>query len=217
MDMNKVIGIVGTGKIGGSIAKLLVKNGYQVILASKNNKTAQAIVLELGIQASINPPERMTEFADIIILSAPLSEIPFLSLSFRMSCKDKILIDTCNPSRSRDGKIAFDIFESFSTSSIWLKQYFPKAKIVKAFNTISDKVFIDQIGRKGSVDIAIPIASDDDYSMQKVYNIVQKIGFTPVIAGNLDKAKHFGPGTMPYGANVTGEVLQKYFSTFCND
>lgn len=90
--MNKVIGIVGTGKIGGSIAKLLVKNGYQVILVSKNNKTAQAIVLELGIQASINPPERMTEFADIIILSVPLSEIPFLSLSFRMSCKDKILI-----------------------------------------------------------------------------------------------------------------------------
>jgi predicted dinucleotide-binding enzyme len=42
MDMNKVIGIVGTGKIGGSIAKLLVKNGYQVILVSKNNKTIMA-------------------------------------------------------------------------------------------------------------------------------------------------------------------------------
>ena len=74
--MNKQISIIGTGLIGGSLAKALRKSGFaKTIVGSDQNEAALETAVELGVidRYSADFAEAVTG-SDIIVLAVPVRE-----------------------------------------------------------------------------------------------------------------------------------------------
>ena len=88
--------IIGTGAIGGSIAKKLVKAGYKVSVTNSRGKSAvQKFAEEIG--AEPRDIQSISKDAEILILSIPFGAIPKLPKEmFNNFPKSSIIIDTSN-------------------------------------------------------------------------------------------------------------------------
>ena len=90
------ISIIGTGEIGGTIARKLAKAGHQVSIAnSRGKESVKKFAEEIG--AEPRDLEEISKDADISILSIPFGAIPKLSKDiFNNLPKSSIIIDTNN-------------------------------------------------------------------------------------------------------------------------
>ena len=90
------ISIIGTGDIGGIIAKKISKAGYKVSIAnSRGKESIQKLADEIGAEA--RDLESISNDAEILILSIPFGAIPKLSKNiFNNLPKSAIVIDTNN-------------------------------------------------------------------------------------------------------------------------
>jgi len=97
------IGLIGAGKIGGQLARLAVKNGYDVVLSnSRGPETLANLVKELGPKARAATPLEAAKAGDIVVVTIPLKNhksVPVEPLA------GKIVIDTNNYYPQRDGHI----------------------------------------------------------------------------------------------------------------
>ena len=87
---------------------------------------------------------------------------------------------------------------------------FPKARWVKAFNTVYYKTLESEAHRKGD-QVGIPLVSDDPDALGIVAGLVKDAGFDPVPVGALARGKEFEPDTPPYNTGMSGRELRKIF------
>ena len=127
------IGLIGAGHIGSQIARLAVKNGYNVVISnSRGPETLSALVAELGPTARAASAADAAKAGDIVVVSVPLKNyrsVPVEPLA------GKIVIDTNNYYPQRDGHIPELDNESTTTAEL-LQAHLPTSKVVKAFNHI---------------------------------------------------------------------------------
>ena len=203
------IGMIGGGMIGGTLATLLVKAGYEVFVASRNPDQLGVSIQELGARVKTGFPIDAAKWADIAVVTIPLKGIPDLSRDIGEILAGKVVIDTNNPYPDRDGEIAKQVMAAGQGSGSWFAGYFPKSKVVKAFNTVYFKTLLSETHRQGEL-VAIPLASNDREAMRIVEGLVRDIGFDPVPLGDLSKSKDFDVGTAVYNTGATKrELLQK--------
>lgn len=205
------IGIIGGGKIGSVLAKHWIKGGHEVFISSRHPENLKPLTESLGPNAKSGSPEEASSFGEIILLSIPLGEIPRLSKVVRENIQGKIIIDATNPYPERDGVAGVEALSEITGSGCWVARNLPKAKIVKAFNTVYYKTLEAEAFRKENL-IGIPLASDDENALQRVKELVIQTGFGPYIVGDLRRAKEFDSGTLPYNSNATVEDLKKIFT-----
>src|SRR4051794_1136513 len=97
------IGLIGAGHIGSQVARLAVKNGYDVVISnSRGPETLSELVKELGPRARAATPEEAAKAGDIVVVTIPLksyASVPVKPLA------GKIVIDTNNYYPERDGHI----------------------------------------------------------------------------------------------------------------
>ena len=73
------VGIIGSGEIGGTIARLAVEAGHQVVLSnSRGPETLADKVAELGPQASAATSEEAAAAGDLVVVSVPVNAFPSL-------------------------------------------------------------------------------------------------------------------------------------------
>ena len=63
------IAIIGTGNVGGAIARGLTGKGHELILGARDPAKVGALSAETGAQVA--PPAEATKGADIVILALP--------------------------------------------------------------------------------------------------------------------------------------------------
>ncbi|MEY4576400.1 MAG: hypothetical protein RL701_1103 [Pseudomonadota bacterium] len=150
---NKVIGLIGAGRIGSQVARLAVKNGYDVLISnSRAPETLAGLVAELGPKARAATPQEVAQGGDIIVVTIPLKAyrtVPAAPLA------GKIVLDTNNYYPQRDGNIP-ELDRESATSSELLQQHLPGAQVVKAFNHVQSCSIIS--GRHISPSTASPKA-----------------------------------------------------------
>jgi 8-hydroxy-5-deazaflavin:NADPH oxidoreductase len=175
------IGIIGSGHIGGNLARLLVKAGYDVALSnSRGPSSLRSFVYELGGKLQAVETDGAVSYGEIVIVSIPWRHLG--SLSF-FSVPGKIIVDTTNPYKD-DGSI-YDLGTDISSSRV--VEHFPGGRVVKAFNTIWYK----HLAEKGNLDLpledrrVIPVAGDDKEAKETVSQIIEELGFGPLDTGNL--------------------------------
>jgi 8-hydroxy-5-deazaflavin:NADPH oxidoreductase len=126
------IGIIGAGHIGSQIARLAVRNNYDVVISnSRGPETLSALIAELGPKARAATAVDAAKAGEIVV-SVPLKNyraVPVEPLA------GKIVIDTNNYYPERDGHIPELDNESTATAEL-LKAHLPTSKVVKAFNHI---------------------------------------------------------------------------------
>jgi len=189
------------------MAKLWSDAGHDVRLASRHPEALEAFVQTLGSRAAVGTPQQAAAFGDVVMLTVPLSAMPGLAPDLAPLLADKVVVDTGNAYEKRDGVSARDATAHPGGSAAWAAAFFPKARWVKAFNTVYFKVLESEAHREGDR-VGIPLAGDDRDAMDLVAGLVRDAGFDPVIVGALARGKEFEPGAPAYNTGMSGREVR---------
>jgi predicted dinucleotide-binding enzyme len=190
------IGLIGSGKIGSTVARLATAAGYDVVLSnSRGPETLADLVSELGRRARAATPAEAGAAGDLVVVTIPLGAYPRVPVDPLVG---KVVIDTNNYFPERDGVIPQLDGES-TTSSELLQKHLPTSKVVKAFNNIY-YVHLAQLARPaGAADrSALAIGGDDPDSKAAVTAFFEAIGYDTVDAGPLAEGWRYQPNTAAY-------------------
>jgi predicted dinucleotide-binding enzyme len=199
------IGIIGAGKIGGTLTRRLTSLGHQVAVAnSRGPETLRDLADETG--ATAVPAEDAPHDADLVVVTIPVKAIRHVDgRSLDTRAEGAPVVDTGNYYPPRDGRIA-EIVEG-APSSVWVSQQLGHP-VIKVFNTIVAAHLLTLGKPAGDPDrIALPVAGDDAAAKANVTQLVDELGFDPVDAGPLAESWRQEPGTPCYGADLDAERL----------
>lgn len=191
------IGLIGSGNIGGTVARLAVAAGHQVVLSnSRGPQTLAGLVAELGPLARAATRDEAAAAGDIVIVTIPLSAVATVPGA---PLAGKPVIDTGNYYPGRDGQIP-ELDSGELTGSEYLQRHVPDALVVKGFNNIFFKHLQNLPRPAGAADRSyLPIAGDDATAKQKVTEFLDSIGYGTVDVGKLSDSWQQQPGTPVYG------------------
>ena len=179
----KTIGLIGAGNIGGQLARLAVRHGYDVVISnSRGPETLSDLIAELGPTARAATPAEAGAAGDLVVVTVPLknyADVPVEPLA------GKVVIDTNNYYPQRDGQIAELDAETTTTAEL-LQSHLPTSKVVKAFNNIMAANLTTDGTPAGTPDRrALIIAGDDSDAKTTVAALIEEFGFDVVDAGPL--------------------------------
>lgn len=196
------IGVIGSGNIGSTAARLFAGAGHEVTIAnSRGPETLTDLVEEIGSSASAATVDEAASFGEAVLIAIPFGayrELPAAALGGR------VVIDAMNYYPSRDGNLA-ELDDGSTTSSELLAAHAPEANVVKAFNTMNWQVLRDR-GKPGGGDdrLAIFLAGDDAEAKALAAGLIEEIGFAPVDTGSLPEGgRRQQPGSLIYNEPVT--------------
>jgi predicted dinucleotide-binding enzyme len=192
------IGFIGSGMIGGTVARLSVAAGYDVVMSnSRGPETLRELVAELGPLASAATSGQAAEAGDLVVVAIPVKAIAGVPAA---PLAGKPVLDTGNYYPQRDGQI--EVLDNGAlTSSGLLERHLPGAHVVKVFNNIYFRHLASLARPAGAADrSALPIASDDAAAKAAVTAYLDAIGYDTVDDGSLADSWRQEPGTPVYGA-----------------
>ena len=202
------IGIIGSGKIGGTVGTLWAKAGHHVLFASRNPGSLAELVRLAGPNASAGAPREAALFGEAVFISVPFKSLPQVGAELSPLLSGKVVMETGNPYPARDGDLARKVVESGRGTGPFVAEWFPGVRIVRAFNSVWDQTLAKGAHRAGPR-IGIPLASDDRAAMDVVAGLVKDAGFDPVIVGDLGRSKEFDVGSTVYNTGMSGPEVRK--------
>lgn len=173
------VGIIGTGRIGGGLARQLASAGHQLKLSfSRDQARLESFARELGSDASAGMPEEAVAFGEVIVISVPWSALPE-ALEQAGSLADKVVIDTTNqfgaPPLPPEGETA----AHFNAARM------PGARYTKSFNTLTSAFQEEAAGRTGEERVVQWLCGDDPEAKEIVAGLIEDAGFVPVDLGGI--------------------------------
>jgi predicted dinucleotide-binding enzyme len=195
------IGIIGAGKIGGSLTRLLSKQGHAVRVSnSRDPATLSDLAAETGATAVWAAEAAVG--ADLVIVSIPQKNVVDLAPGIVTTARSGApVIETNNYyPRERDGLI--EAIEAGMPESVWVSEQLG-VPVFKVFNGIFWKTLLQGgLPRGNEGRIALPVAGDDSAGSEIVFDLVDGLGFDPVDGGTLSESWRQQPGTPVYGADL---------------
>jgi len=196
------IGIVGSGRVGGTLGSVWVKAGHEVMFSSRNIEHDKELAARLGPNARAGTPRAAAAFGEVLTVSVPYRALPDVGKELGELLKGKVMIDTCNPFPSRDGEIAN--WARQKGAGLASSELLPGARIVRAFNAVGYTRMGTAHQEPGRV--GMPIAGDDAKAIEVASRLIRDIGFEPVLVGGLAMGKHLMPGTPLAGERTPQEI-----------
>ncbi|MCD0480851.1 NADPH-dependent F420 reductase [Streptacidiphilus sp. ASG 303] len=191
------LGLIGSGNIGGTLARLAVDAGLDVVLSnSRGPETLADLVAELGPRARAATPAEAAAAGDWVVVTVPLKAYGAMP---REELAGRTVIDTTNYYPERDGRIE-ELDSGSTTASELVQRHLDGSHVVKAFNNIYFRHLGSLARPSGAADrTALPIAGDDADARKRVADLLDVLGFDTVDAGPLAEGWRFEPGTPAYG------------------
>jgi predicted dinucleotide-binding enzyme len=200
------IGILGSGNIGGSLARILAAAGHHVRLAnSRGPETLASLVDAIGANVEATSAQGAVDDADLVVIAVPWTK------------REELLGET----GPYDGKIVVDAMNAYTedfeiddlgdrTSSEVTRALVPGAMVVKAFNTIYYKRLAEGKPKGAPGRLAIPVASDDADAKTVVMELIDQIGFDPVDNGGLvSGGRRQEPGSPIYNEPIGADEMRR--------
>jgi hypothetical protein len=200
------IGIIGTGNIGGALARHWVNAGHEVLMSSRHPEELEDLAAELGPRARAGTPREAAEFGEVVLISVPYGAMPQISNDFASLLAGKVVLDTGNPVERRDGAMATPALEM--GTGLATQAYLPGALVVRAYNCIPAASLANEADRE-PMRLAIPVAADDDYALSVALRLVDDSGFDGVYVGPLATARYFDLGQPLAVGNLSADELQQ--------
>jgi len=191
------VGLIGSGRIGGTVARLAVTAGHQALLSnSRGPDTLKDLAAELGPLARATTGREAAEGGELVVVTIPLRAVQSVPPG---PLAGKVVIDTCNYHPQRDGQFP-ELDSGALTSSELIQRHLPSAAVVKAFNNIYHR-HLESLARPAGADRSyLPIAGDGTAAKAAVTAFLDSIGYGAVDAGPLAEGWRQQPGTPVYGA-----------------
>ncbi|NKB35111.1 MAG: NADP oxidoreductase [Pseudomonadales bacterium] len=199
------IGIIGSGRIGGSVGLRWAEAGHEILFSSRNPEQLAVLVAQAGPKCRAGFPQEAAEFGDVVLVAVPYSATPQIGRDYGHLMQGKIVIDCGNPYVQRDGEMAAAALAI--GTGVASTEFLPGVRLVRAFNALSWREVQDEAHRDGER-IAIPIAGDDQEAVAVATQLVIDSGFDPVVVGGLDRAREFDQGSDVYVKGMTTREMR---------
>ena len=177
------IAVIGTGNVGSALARTFARSGHNVTLAGRDAEKARAVAAETGVRAA-DLPEDAARDADVVVLAVWYADEEELADALRGVTAGKVVVDVSNPLTPDYGGI---VTAGGPSAAEQLAERLPDARVVKAFNTLFSSVQADPSALGDRVDAYF--ATDDDAARATIAEVLDSIGFRPVDAGALARAR----------------------------
>jgi hypothetical protein len=203
-DPNK-LAVLGAGHVGPVIARLAIKAGYPVAIATSGGPEDIALITELVIPGA--QPRWAADAvadADVVVLAIPLHR--FLGID-PMLLNGKLVIDAMNYWPASDGVLK--AFEDGGSSEVVARRL-AGSTVVKALNHIGYHELEDRARPAGAPDRrAAGVAGDDPAAAAAIAGLVDRIGYDPVRLESLRAGRALQPGGPVFGAVLTRPAFEQ--------
>ncbi|MHA6893119.1 NADPH-dependent F420 reductase [Ralstonia pseudosolanacearum] len=202
------IGIIGTGNIGGALARKLSAAGHDVRVANSSG-TEGVRAFAHGIGAEPTDVHGAVAGADVVILAILLPAMRALPTNLFAGVPiETTIIDTSHYYPGlRDSRILE--IDNGLAESVWVARQIGRP-VIKAFNNALAYT-LAELGkpRGASQRLAIAVAGDDVGAKQTAMGLVDQMGFDPVDAGSLQDSWRQQPSTPAYGCDYEAETMRE--------
>src|SRR6476661_2481607 len=202
------IGVIGTGSMGGILARHLAKLGHEISIAnSRGSESLTALAVEIGAT-----PVAVVDAAkagEIVIIAIPTKAVTDLPPAlFANVPSSVVVIDLGNyHPELRDGRI--DAIDHGILDSQWVAQQIGRP-VIKAFNNILAKSLLEKgVPRGAKGRIALSVVGDSLDAKAAVLRLVDDLGFDPVDGGELDNSWRQQPGAPAYCQDLEAAALRR--------
>ena len=200
------IGVIGSGRVGGTVGELWVKAGHEVMFASLDLEHDKALAARLGSGTRAGTPREAGGFGEVLFVAVPYAALPQVGRDLGEALKGKVVLDACNPIPARDGDMAVEA--RAKGTGVASPQFLPGARLVRAFNCVGYSSMKSEAHRAGER-LGIPLAGDDAAALRVAAGLVQDAGFEPVVVGGLARARDFDYGTAIFGKPMTAAEVRR--------
>jgi predicted dinucleotide-binding enzyme len=200
--------IIGTGNIGGTLARHLVRGGEPVVLAAKDEANAAALAQELGELARAASVEDAIAEADAVVFAVWLDTTKELIATDARLLENKVVVDPSNPlGFDESGQMIRTLPEGQSAGSVVAALLPAGAHYVKAFGTLAADALANAANREPRRAVLF-YATDDDAAATTIERLIHAAGFEPLKAGGLaDAGRIEMPGGDLHQAGLNGALL----------
>ena len=168
------VAIIGKGHVGSAIAEGLMGK-HEV---------------KFGRRTPMDSVPEAARWGELVVVAVPYGAVADTVKRLGSAADGKVVLDVTNAIGEKG-----DLAVGFSTSAAEeLQKMLPKARVVKAFNTVFAQN--QGKGKVGKETLTLFVASDDKKAKQAVMKIGEDIGFEPVDAGPLRVARYLEPMAM---------------------
>ena len=202
------LAVLGAGHVGPVIARLAIKAGYPVAIATSGDPQDIALITDLIIPgAQPRWAGDAVADADIVVLAIPLHR--FLDVDPGL-LNGKLVVDAMNYWPASDGVLkAFDD----GGSSELVSRRLAGSTLVKALNHIGYHELEDRARPAGAPDRrAAGVAGDDPAAVAAISGLVDRIGYDPVRLESLRAGRALQPGGPVFGAVLTRPEFERAVS-----
>jgi predicted dinucleotide-binding enzyme len=202
------LAVLGAGHVGPVIARLAVKAGYPLTIATSGDPEDIALITELIVPGA--QPRWAADAvadADIVVLAIPLHR--FLDID-PMLLNGKLVVDAMNYWPASDGVLK--AFEDDGSSEIVARRL-TGSTVVKALNHIGYHELEDRARPAGAPDRrAAGVAGDGLAAAAAIAGLVDRIGYDPVRLESLRAGRALQPGGPVFGAVLTRPEFEQAVS-----
>ena len=164
--MPESITIIGGGNVGKSLLIAFQRAGWPAQIAPQDPGASRELVARSGI----------------VVLAIPFAARADVIKTLADAADGKIIIDPTNPLKFPGPE--FD--RGPEAGAVELQRWAPRAKVVKAFNTIFHRIM--ETARVGEGRVSAFVAADDADAKRVVLGLAGDMGFDAVDAGPLANA-----------------------------
>lgn len=204
------IGVIGSGRIGGTIGGLWVKAGHPVMFSSRHPEQLKDLVAAAGPNARAGSVADAVAFGDVVFLVVPYSAVEQIGRDYGKALAAKpLVVDVSNPSAGRDGDALAKWVDEQGGAGLATAKLLSGAHIVRAFNNFGHNgLHGAEVLVKPTLaqTVGVPIAGDDEKAIALATKLFKETRFEPVLIGGLAKGKYLVPGSAISGEHTPDEL-----------
>jgi predicted dinucleotide-binding enzyme len=181
------IAIIGTGNVGGAIARGLAGKGHDLVLGARDPAKVETLAAETGAQVASSVAA--ARGADIVILALPwgAAEAAVRDLG---DLAGQTVVDCMNPIGRTAAGMGLTFGHTTSGGEI-VQGWLPRAQVVKTLNQVGAEIMADT-SRLAHPPVMFMAGNDTDAKV-KVGLMLTDLGFEALDAGDITKARLLEP------------------------
>src|SRR5205085_7038511 len=197
--MNVKVGVIGSGDVGKALARGFLMLGHEVKIGSRDPEKLDDFVGSAGERASSGTFEEVAKFGDLVVLAtlggAAESAI---NMAGKSNFDGKVVIDATNPLDFSTGAPRLSVGFNDSLGE-QVQRLLPKARVVKAFNTVGNAHVVKPDFPNGPPTMFI--AGNDEESKRLVSQICEHFGWDVSDLGGIESSRYLEPMCMAWVAH----------------
>ena len=172
------IAVLGAGRVGSTVGRLWHAAGHDVTFAARHATRPRALAAELGERAHAASVAGAVAAAEVVLVAVPGPAVTD-ALQAAGPLDGRIVIDAAN-------SLERGVFGQQQLSLRSLADAFPRARWVRAFNSLSVSVMADDNHREPPW---VMFLSGDEEAKPAVAQLIRDAGFDPVDLGGIDDSQ----------------------------